>query len=161
VVPWLSMHHALWLTASLVLHGAFALALPLGAVFAAGASEGSLLHRIYGRYLGHTAFSQALLDVADAEGAAAIVADNRDILADLFYTGRDIDLPIFARPRPGRPRNHYEMRHGLKGEIGGTILFVGRRPPRNCPATEVALPEGTPQKSMTAYLVPGDCWAAD
>ena len=59
------------------------------------------------RYLGRAALSHQILDLAQAQGAVAVLAQDRDVLADLFYTGRDTTMPIYA-PRPtGRPRSYY------------------------------------------------------
>ena len=63
---------------------------------------------------------------AGAPGDVPVVAERRDILADLFYTGRDAGLAVYA-PRPrGRPRNHYEQTHPLPAGLTGPVLYRRR-----------------------------------
>ena len=94
-------------------------------------------------------------------GNAPIYADNRDVLADLFYTGRDRGLTIYA-PRPkGRAQNHYEQRYPLPKNLTGQILVISATSP-DClqPAIELALQtkggayEGD---GLAAYLVDMGC----
>ncbi|MBM7070137.1 glycosyltransferase family 39 protein [Actibacterium sp. 188UL27-1] len=158
VVPWLALNHRHWLTGSLVLHGIFAATIPLGAIFAASAAPDSLLERVYGRYLGQTAFSEAILTAAQRDGVTAIVADNRDVLADLFYTGRDAGLPIYAKPRAGRARNHYELNHSYGGTQPGRVLFVGRNVPDACNPSPTKLEHPAPDQRIAAYVIDGTCW---
>ena len=116
------------------------------------------MNRVYGRYLGLAAFSEAILSAARQEGATAIVADNRDVLAALFYTGREAGLPIYARPRPVRARNHYELSHSYDGTATGRILFVGRATPANCAPSPVAVSVAGPDDRISAYVIDGTCW---
>lgn len=158
VVPWLAMRHRNWLVGSVVAHGLFAMAIPIGAIFAAGATPDSLLNRVYGRYLGLAAFSEVVLTTAQEEGVTAIVADNRDVLADLFYTGRDSGWPIYAQPREGRARNHYELSHSYDGTATGRVLFVGRNAPEDCAPEPVALAVPAPDDRVAGYTIDGTCW---
>ena len=74
---------------------------------------GSATARCCKRYLGRAALSLQIIELARAAGDVPIVADRRDVLADLFYTGRDAGLAIYA-PRPeGRPQDHYAQSHPL------------------------------------------------
>lgn len=84
------------------------------------------------RYLGRADLSEKIVALARTEGNLPVVAANRDILADLFYTGRDTGLAFYAPPPAGRPQNHYEQRHALPPDATGPMLYIGRLPP-GCP----------------------------
>lgn len=112
---------------SLAVNGAVALILPVLTLFPAltlGRDEPLLA-----RYLGQAALSRQILDLAEAEGGLPIVADRRDVLADLFYTGQGAGLQVYA-PRPaGRPASHYEQAYPLPADLTGPILVVTATPP--------------------------------
>jgi 4-amino-4-deoxy-L-arabinose transferase-like glycosyltransferase len=77
------------------------------------------------RYTGRTATSSEIIALARANGNVPIYADNRDVLADLFYTGRDSGLTIYApRPTNRRPAHHYEQEYPLPADLTGPILAV-------------------------------------
>lgn len=146
---------------SLGLNGAVALALPLLAV-----SPGLTFGRdepLLSRYLGQAALSKQIIALARAEGGLPIVADRRDVLADLFYTGRDQGLAIFARQASGRPTNHYEQSYPLPADFTGPVLFVTETQPV-CdgaavpPATALDLDRGTyAGLSLAAYRTDAGC----
>ena len=80
------------------------------------------------RYLGRADLSRQILAAAEVAGVP-VVADRRDILADLFYTGQNAAVPVFALPPPGRPMNHYEQVYPLPADLAGRVLFVADAPP--------------------------------
>jgi hypothetical protein len=128
--PWL-----LW--ASLAFNAIVALALPILTVFPD-------LHLgrdqpIAARYLGRVDLSQQILARAKAEGLP-VIADRRDVLADLFYTGRDSGVKVFAVPPRGRPMNHYEQSYPMPVDVQGAVLYVGT----NAPACEGVAVLGDP-----------------
>lgn len=149
-----------WLAASFVLNGALCLALPVASVFADRlVVQGQ---PVLARYLGRADRSVAILTAAQGAGLTTVVASNRDILADLFYTGRDSGVTIRALPARGRAPHHYAMRYPHEGG-GGEVLLV--QPADFPPPCEGALPLGTDAPETGAYRgspvsfwqVPGDC----
>lgn len=109
--------------ASLVINGLIALILP-----ALTLMPGLMLGRsepVIARYLGQAALSRQILDLA-TQNAVPVVAARRDVLADLFYTGRDGDVAIFAVPPKGRPQNHYEQRYPAPFDLTGNVLLVAK-----------------------------------
>jgi len=130
VVPWLLGKGRAWLWASLALHGAFAALLPLGAAFPEQLrlEDGRL---VYARYLGRAEMSRDILALVPPGGT--LVADGRDILADLFHTGRDADVPIYAEPPHERTDDHYELTRALPEDVSGPVLFVDRDRPESLP----------------------------
>jgi len=115
------------LTLSLAVNGAIAVILPVLTLFPAltlGRDEPLLA-----RYLGQAALSRQIIGLAQAEGGLPIVADRRDVLADLFYTGQGAGLQIYA-PRPaGRPESHYQQAYPLPDRLSGPVLLVTEVPP--------------------------------
>ena len=114
----------LWL--SLALNGLVALAVPALTITAPFPQNDGrpLLHR----YLGRADLSTAIIAAARSAGAGAVFAGDRDILADLFYSGRASGLAFYG-PRPeARPRNYYEQNFPLPTEHG-PVLFVLGNPP--------------------------------
>ena len=157
VLPWLSRR---WLWASFAVNGALSLALPLIAALA----HLPALEAATARYSGRAEMSRAILDTAATQGATAIVAQNRDILADLFYTGRDAGVPIYALHLSGRAPHHYALNFPYTGETDGLVLFVSRNgPPPACDGAR-QVGELTPtsgahrNRTQVFYLVPADCW---
>lgn len=116
------------------------------------------------RYLGRAELSQRILALARAEGIP-VYAEDRDILADLFYTGRDAGVTVYA-PRAGdRPRNYYEQNFPLPDGFDGRLLVIRRAPidcgQGNLPPAGILNPSGVwAGKQITPYVVTGACLAA-
>lgn len=145
-----------WRLASVLTNGALCLALPVLTVFPSLGPNGKPLLQ---RYIGRAAMSAEIMALSRQSGSAPIVTDNRDVLADLFYTGRGQDLRFFSTPPLGKPRTHYEQTYPLPADLTGPVLLVTQTKP-TC-ATE-ALPltlSGTAYRKTTlaAYLVTADC----
>ncbi|MFN3973157.1 MAG: ArnT family glycosyltransferase [Gemmobacter sp.] len=83
---------------------------------------------VMARYLGRVALSEAAIAAARGQGAA-ILADRRDVLADLFHTGRDAGVAVFAPPPAGRPGNFYEQVHALPDPAPAPLLLVAEAAP--------------------------------
>ena len=66
--------------------------------------------------------------LARQAGTGIIVTDNRDMIADLFYTLRDEPFRIYARPPEGFPDSYYEQEFALPADTAEKILFVTTRP---------------------------------
>lgn len=84
------------------------------------------------RYTGRVATSQEIMALATSLGGVPIYSDNRDVLADLFYTGRDSGLSFYAERPAGRPQNHYQGAYPLPADLAGPVLAV-LRAPVDCP----------------------------
>ena len=161
----------LWIGASLAIGAAFAVILPLATTQASHLSlDGKTL--LLGRYVGREAMSTQVFELAEMAGVSTVVADDRDVLADLVYRvqGQEVSSPapegvaVFAKPQPGRPPNHYVQHMSYPGGAGEVLFVTGQAGP---PACEGATEIGTLQPTQGAYrkrpqavwLVPGDCWA--
>ena len=161
LIPWLLAKPWL-LAASLVINGAFALAVPLLAAFPEAIRAGGA--PVMARYLGREDMSSALRAEANAIGASAIVSPNRDLLADLVYRAK-VDawnLSVFSTPPQGRPRHHYEQRHAI-AKIEGHVLYAAPKDASpGCDAErlgQVAPESGSYAKHpVTLWKVRGDCW---
>lgn len=144
-------------TASLVLNGAVCVILPLLVLFPNLSLDSKAL--LLDRQLGRVTVSQQIIGYAQNAGGVPILADRRDILADLFYTGRETGLTFYA-PRPkGRPANHYEQRYPLPKGLTGMVLLITAKPP---PCATDALPldpkGGAYRKwGLAAYLIDASC----
>lgn len=124
-----------WMWLSLGVNGAVSLALAL-LVMVPDLRLGE--EPLLARYLGRAHLSRQVIGLAQAAGGLPVVADRRDVLADLFYTGRDSGLVILARPHGGRPTHYYEQVHMMPRGLSGDVLLV-TADPGPC-ATGEALP---------------------
>lgn len=114
------------------------------------------------RYLGRAALSDQIIAAA-AGKATVIVAADRDILADLFYTGRRSGLTFRALPYAGRPRNYYEQTYALALDATGNVFAVLASAPV-CGGVAVT-PEVTfntaggafRRVTLAAYVIGADC----
>ena len=70
------------------------------------------------RLLGREDLSRQILDVARANDVDIIMSENRDIVADLFYTGRTGAFDIRTVNPRGRPRNYYQLKFPIGGDLG-------------------------------------------
>ena len=151
-------HRPRWRAASLAINVAFCVLLPLLVIFPTlSMNEKPVL----ARQLGRADLSRQIIALSTTNNGVPIYADNRDVLADLFYTGRDAGLTVYA-PRPdGRAGNHYEQRYPLPEAVTGQILMVTATAPI-CPMPPVAINLQTTGGAydgdgLTAYLVDAGC----
>ncbi|CAM5311071.1 glycosyltransferase family 39 protein [Frigidibacter albus] len=163
VVPWLLARARTWLAISFALNGALCLALPFAAIFADRLSLGNPDHLLLSRYIGQAELSRQIIAEAEAEGLHTIVARNRDVLADLFYTGRDAGLSYRAEPQPGRPQHHYALKFPLDPGQPGDVLLVSLGDAPDCtpaaPLQTITPARGNWQgKTITLWRVPAACW---
>ena len=149
-----------WLMASFAVNAVFCLGLPLLTIFPAIQWQGALL---LDRQLGRVTMSQQIIALAQRQGNPPIYANNRDVLADLFYTGRDDAITVYA-PRPtARAQNHYEQRYPLPVDLTGPVLWITNTAPA-CATQTFALDAagGAYRKAgLAAYLVPAGCANAE
>ncbi len=145
-----------WLTASFAINAVFCIVLPLLTIFTGLQWQGAPLIE---RQLGRAAMSRQIIAIAQAQGNLPILADNRSVLADLFYTGQRAGLTFYA-PRPkGRAENHYEQSYPLPRDLSGPLLWVTSVAP-DCASQSFALDPtgGAYRKSgLAAYLVSAEC----
>ncbi|MBV1868234.1 MAG: glycosyltransferase family 39 protein [Marinosulfonomonas sp.] len=148
-VIWLVEAKARWLWLSLVVNGTVAVALPLLTTQA----ETLYLGRdqpVLARYLGRDEISREILDLAETYPGAAIVAKNRDILADLFLTGHGRDALILSVPPNGRAKNYYQQNYPLKPHSAPFALYVTTKRQVMC-TTGSARQIATIKTDKTAY----------
>ncbi|MBU1574835.1 MAG: glycosyltransferase family 39 protein [Alphaproteobacteria bacterium] len=107
--------------AALALNGILAVALPVLLILAPWPMSGD--KPLLNRYLGRHALSESILALAEREDLP-VVTSNRDILADLFYTGRDRDVALYAMPETGRPSSYYAQNFALPEDVTGSVLVV-------------------------------------
>jgi 4-amino-4-deoxy-L-arabinose transferase-like glycosyltransferase len=149
---------ALW--ASLAVNGAIAVLLPLLTILAPWPE-----HRgkpLLARYLGQASLSRQILDMATAAGVKTVVASDRALLADLFYTGRDAGIAIRAPMPRGAPGNYYEQNFPVSA-ADGPALYIGDAAPV-CgtqplqPLAPLATGEGAyAGRSLSGFVVPEGC----
>ncbi|GLS88457.1 glycosyl transferase [Cypionkella aquatica] len=145
-----------WLAASFVINAVFCITLPLLTIFTTIQWQGAPLIE---RQLGRAAMSRQIIAIAASQGKPPILADNRSVLADLFYTGRAEGLTIYA-PRPdGRPDNHYEQSYPLPENLSGPLLWVRKTAPACASQTFALDPTGGAYRKsgLVAYLVSAEC----
>lgn len=148
---------------SLVLNGLIAVTLPVLTVTTpAPQIKGAPVMK---RYLGRADLSRQIIAAARANDAVAVFADDRDLLADLFYTGAGAGLAFYA-PRPeGRPRNYYEQTFPLPAEPGRVLYVMANAPQCNGVALQPVVVFDTAGgayqgRVIAAYLIAEDCRGA-
>ncbi|MDB5665446.1 glycosyltransferase family 39 protein [Cypionkella sp.] len=145
-----------WLIASFAINAVFCITLPLLTIFPQIQWQGAPLIE---RQLGRATMSRQIIAIAHELGNPPILADNRSVLADLFYTGQHEGLAIYA-PRPqGRADNHYEQRYPLPANLTGPLLWITKTPPACATSTYPLDPTGGAYRKsgLAAYLVPAEC----
>ena len=117
------------------------------------------------RYMGRSTVSLQIADIAGQAGLDTIVAENRDILGDLFYTLRDKPFHLYARDLGGFPTSYYEQIFPLPATASGDVLFVDTEPFACDKAAVETLKTWQPDfgymsgKTLYAYRVPPICLA--
>jgi lipid A galacturonosyltransferase RgtD len=149
-----------WLIASFAVNGLVSLALPVATVFSDSWRVGSG-NLVLERYVGMGDVSLRAADIAQAEGVDTIVASDRAFLADLFYTLRNSDLALYARPVAGFPPHHYAQEHSLP-EGPGDVLYLSRDGTSPCPDA-VAVADWQPElgfhtEPIVAFRAPRSCF---
>jgi hypothetical protein len=80
---------------------------------------------VLARYVGQADVSRRAAAIARDAGLDTLVSDNRQLLADFFYTLRDSGLAVYAEPVQGFPPHHYAQKHPLPPGPGD-VLYIGR-----------------------------------
>ena len=112
---------------SLALNGGLCAAL-IAATAAPGLLPDRLRAQVFGRYEGRAEVAAAVLSAAREAGLDTVVAEDRALLADLFWTGRDGPAALRAVPVAGPPPHHYAMAFPLEPEGGDVLLAAARVP---------------------------------
>ncbi|WP_027486223.1 ArnT family glycosyltransferase [Allorhizobium undicola] len=163
-VFYLFTHSPRWLRASLVINTLAALLFPLMTVLAQDVRlpNGK---PVLARYLGRAELSRQIGETATRVGAATIVADNRDILADLFHTLRNEPYTVLARTQGGFPRNYYEQTFPLTSAKGDDlVLYVTAAGVLSChgvtldPVADLSPRDGyLAGRRLHAFALPASC----
>ena len=149
-------NHRIWRGVGVASNAALSLALPLLTVYPTfGFGHKPLLSR----YVGRAEVSQKIVQLAHQHGLGTVVANNRDVLADLFYTGQSSGLGFYT-PRPtGAAANYYEQTYPMPLTMAGPILLISDTPPA-CAAQLVQRDLGAAAyctRPMAAYILPAQC----
>ncbi|APX90939.1 hypothetical protein BV394_03485 [Brevirhabdus pacifica] len=154
-----------WVLAlSFVVNGVIAAALPLATTRADSLSlDGNRL--LLARYQGRAALSIEIFDAARRADLPMIVAENRDVLADLMYRLEGQPVEVRSTPPRGRAMNHYARSYPLPEGTRGPVLYVGEAevPPQGCPAGDPPLARIEPGKGayrgrlFTLWRLPAEC----
>jgi hypothetical protein len=105
--------------------------------------------------------SEQILALARAEGLP-VLSDNRDVLADLFYTGRESGVLIYAARPDGRPEHYYAQNFALPAGFSGKLLLIATAPV-DCgagPVPPAGVLNGTGTwagKGLTPYVIEAEC----
>ena len=116
-----------WNSASLALNALVGVALMVLALAAPWPSIGE--RPVLERVLGRAYLSRQILALAKAEGLPVLASD-RGILADLFYTGAGSGVTVWAPRRAGRAQNYYELTYPHPVAPAGPTLYIAATPPR-------------------------------
>ncbi|WP_420861996.1 ArnT family glycosyltransferase [Algirhabdus cladophorae] len=138
VLPVLLSHKYL-LILSFAINGALSVLLPLAVVNADKFSiDGRSL--VMARYVDIEKMSLDIFEVAEQNSQSLIVARNRDVLADMFYTLRDKPLIIRSTPPKARAANHYALSYPLVAPHPNEtmLLVLHARKELPCVAEKVA-----------------------
>lgn len=138
----------LWL--SFAINGAVSLALPL-AVTQADSLRLTGERLVFARYTGRADMSTQIIAAAKEAGVGIVVSDKRDLLADLFYSGRDSGLRIRALPvqQGRRAPHHYALRYPLRDRDAQVLLVSRRGAPASC--DDKVIPLGLVSGEAGAY----------
>ncbi|NKJ05217.1 glycosyltransferase family 39 protein [Rhizobium sp. SG741] len=150
------------LVTSLIIGGVVAFVIPILTVFAYDIKlpNGDLVMK---RYIGRSAISLEIADIATTAKTPDIVGEDRDILADLFYTLKGKPFHIYARNFGGFPKSYYEQNFSLPATVTGSVLYVSDDP-FDCVGGQAELVKSwSPDlgdmkgKTLYAYRVPASC----
>lgn len=89
---------------------------------------------IGGRYMGQTATSHEIIAHAQTADVQNVFAEERAILADLFFTGRNSGLTFLSLKRFDGDRHYYDQLHSKTAHIAldEQVFYVGNENPSSC-----------------------------
>lgn len=156
-VPWLSRG---WVIASFLVNGALCLLFPVATTMPYALKQGD--QPLLGRYIGRHEISDQILKTAEAHGTETIVADHRDVLADLFYTARNQPVQLFAKAPKGRAPHHYALNFPYRPNDAKILFVTGIHGPAPCDAAQIVA-ELRPttgayrRHPLRMFVMPGTC----
>ncbi len=116
------------------------------------------------RYVNIAGPSRDAIALAQEHGVGTIVANRRAILADLFFTGAESGISIYARPPHGYVPHYYAQNHSLPENHTGSVLYVGSDAPLLCdgqaqtPVADLSQDIGAwTTTALPAYIVDAEC----
>lgn len=114
-----------WLKATVAIGLAAQIALPIADAFANRISLKFLAKPdIYARTVGWRALSEGVVQAAKASGAAAIVADQRDVTASLIYYARKSCIPVYSWRTSPAFSHQFDIDRPLTPASPQPILYV-------------------------------------
>ena len=103
------------------------------------------------RYLHRSELSRQIAQVAKEQGIDVIVAQNRDVLADLFHTLRAQDFDIRALRQSSLQAHYYAQKYPFERALQSPLLMVSVHPlTLSCKASDYR-PLGKISKTRGAY----------
>ena len=125
-VPWLLEYRPRLLAWSFVLHMAFAVALPISTIVPDRVSVFGV--QVFERILGRAEFADKVVAIAGDAELDVILAERRNVLADLFYHTRDTGLAVYSAPRENRREHHYSNSYPFPAGTEKPVLLLTRNP---------------------------------
>lgn len=119
-----------WLKATVAIGLAAQILLPIADAFANKISLKFLAKPdVYARTVGWRALSEGVAQAAKANGAAAIVADQRDVAASLIYYTRKSGIPVYSWRTSPAFSHQFDIDRPLTPAVPEPVLYV-----TGCPA---------------------------
>lgn len=159
-VPMLWMHARKVFWVGFAVNAAMAMALPVAITQADRLTAWNGEQLLLRRYVGRSAATAEILRAAEQAGVTTIVSSHRDLLADLFYATRELDITVYGLPSDGPPDNYYIQEFPLPAEVTGPVLHADFHV-APCDGTLFATFEGGPayrDRVIDAQLVDAWCW---
>ncbi|MEP2532224.1 glycosyltransferase family 39 protein [Shimia sp.] len=154
-------HRSMW--AGFALNMVVCLAIPIVTLFPNLIQDGKG-QPLAKRYVNVADLTHDAMALARANDMTTIVAQNRGILADFFFTGSDSDMVFYSVPPKGAPHHYYEQKKALPDEYSGRVLFVSHDPELTCdgiamtPVTDLSQDIGTwANMTLPAFIVDAAC----
>lgn len=156
------VRHRLWAAISLLINGILAIALPILPLMADSLRlpNGKL---VMARYAGQGEISEWALEHA-RNTQSSLVANNRALLADLFYHQITSPLrrpPVYAAPPNGPANSHYALLYALPPDAAEPLLWLGNDDTPACadaPIASITPTRGEWQgKTLTLSPLPPAC----
>jgi hypothetical protein len=110
---------------SLGLHLGAALVIAVAPIFASDlAGRTGQQFNPFARVVGWRELAETTRRLADMQGAKTILADSREVTAELLYYLRDVSLPILIWPRGAEAHNQFEMLRPYTSSAPEPLLYV-------------------------------------
>jgi len=114
------------------------------------------------RFVGRSEMSHHAIRLAEQHGLEDILADDRDMLADLIYTARSAELNVFAQPHGDHPPHYLARTLRYPQGRTGPVVYLGTAAVPPCPSTlidtHIAGPGAYAGRTVQFFIAPSDCW---